>query len=129
MARLILSSGLIAVATLLLHPGAEAAAIRGQASVLLVEDNYEYNTRWGTNGGTCRCPNGKDYQVSDNDNNCATLRCEGGTKVNCNKRAGSWSHHSVTYGALIKKGDKGDKGDQGAPGAPGQVGTVGPQGD
>jgi len=49
-------------------------------------------------GGECRCPNGKTYQVSDNNTYCASLACKGGEKLNCNQESGPWSERSVTCG-------------------------------
>ena len=53
-------------------------------------------------GGECRCPNGKIYQVSDNNTYCASLACKGGEKLNCNKESGPWSERSVTCGSPNK---------------------------
>lgn len=48
------------------------------------------------------CPDGTEFQVGDNNNNCGSLACEGGTVEQCGRIAGSWSHRKVTCGVLPK---------------------------
>ena len=51
----------------------------------------------GTWGGTCRCPDGLEYQVADNPNSANGLRCENGVKVGVIKQVyGAWSNNRVT---------------------------------
>eukprot|EP00662_Eupelagonemidae_sp_cell21_P003183 gene3183-biopygen106242 len=47
-------------------------------------------------GGYCACPDGNQYAVSDNYDNCGTLACTGCTQVGaCNQDHGTWSYKSV----------------------------------
>ena len=47
-------------------------------------------------GGTCRCPNGEEYQVGDiKGSRCGKLACVNGEKVSCNKEEGEWSRKKV----------------------------------
>merc|ERR1712032_750819 len=50
-------------------------------------------------GGTCECPNGQRYEVGDNNDNCNSLACLNGRKINCNKGPksgpGPWSWRRV----------------------------------
>ena len=52
--------------------------------------------RLGTWGGTCRCPDGKEYEVGDNGDGCGSIACVNGQMVNCNKTDGPWSGRKVT---------------------------------
>ena len=59
----------------------------------------------GTWGGTCRCPDGLEYQVADNANNGNGLQCENGERVGDIKQVyGAWSNNKVkcTPGKKIK---------------------------
>ena len=47
-------------------------------------------------GGTCKCPDGKTYQVGDGGDGCATLACVYGERISCNKYGGEWSYRKVT---------------------------------
>ncbi len=47
-------------------------------------------------GGTCRCPDGNEYEVGDNDDFCDSLACVNGQKVNCNQHLGPWKWRKVT---------------------------------
>ena len=47
--------------------------------------NIETSGGGGTNGGKCTCPDGQTYWVGDNNNNCASLACVGGTHGSCDK--------------------------------------------
>ena len=59
-----------------------------------VEENVDGVGGWG---GLCKCPNGQEYLVGDNVDGCATLACDGGAKVNCNKwEDDRWKHRKVT---------------------------------
>ena len=49
----------------------------------------------GGHGGTCRCPDGKLFQVGDNNDGCQSLACVNGDMVNCNKHRGGWSNRKV----------------------------------
>ena len=50
----------------------------------------------GGRGGTCRCPDGKTYEVGDNNDFCRTLACVGGEMIKCNNYYGRWSFRKVT---------------------------------
>ena len=51
----------------------------------------------GGRGGTCRCPDGKTYEVGDNNDFCRSLACVGGEMINCNgTHYGRWSFRKVT---------------------------------
>ena len=58
---------------------------------------YETNVPGlGTWGGTCRCPDGSEYQVADKDGGKG-LQCENGEKVGDIKQVyGAWSKNKVT---------------------------------
>ena len=47
-----------------------------------------------TDGYTC--PDGQVYQVGDNNDDCSSLACAGGTSGTCNKANGAWSNRMVT---------------------------------
>ena len=49
----------------------------------------------GFYGGYCTCPSGKRYMVGDNNDNCQTMACIGGTPGSCYKSAGDWSKKMV----------------------------------
>jgi len=49
----------------------------------------------GLFGGSCTCPDGKVYQVGDNEDDCASLACVGGVSGTCKRDEGSWSHRKV----------------------------------
>merc|ERR1719150_3021072 len=49
----------------------------------------------GAWGGSCTCPDGQVYAVSDNDDACGSLACVGGVSGQCNQYAGSWSYNKV----------------------------------
>jgi hypothetical protein len=49
-------------------------------------------------GGSCTCPDGQVYQVSDNGDGCGSLACEGGISGECNRKSGWWSMRKVTCG-------------------------------
>lgn len=50
------------------------------------DDNYRKKAGIGDWGGKCTCPSGKTYDVGDNDNECASLACEGGTAGQCSEK-------------------------------------------
>merc|ERR1711957_289816 len=57
--------------------------------VTCAHDNYrKEESEVGGHGGECTCPNGEKYNVGDNNDNCATLACEGGESGTC--KAGRW---------------------------------------
>ena len=59
--------------------------------------------RLGTWGGTCRCPDGKEYEVGDNGDGCGSIACIDGEQVgDCKKSDGAWSNNEVT----CRKGKK-----------------------
>ena len=49
----------------------------------------------GGHGGTCRCPDGKYFDVGDNNDGCKTLACVNGEKVDCKRMRGAWSNRKV----------------------------------
>ena len=53
-------------------------------------------TAGGAWGGSCTCPDGQVYQVSDNDTYGKELACYGGISGPVNKTNGPWSGKSVT---------------------------------
>ena len=59
---------------------------------------YWFQADGGLWGGTCTCPDGQQYPVSDNGDYCASLACSGGTSGKCTKKQGPWSHHSAHCG-------------------------------
>ena len=63
------------------------------ASQNIVEEN---SPGVGSNGGTCRCPDGLTYAVGDNQDDCASLACPNGETISCNRHEGVWSHRKVT---------------------------------
>ena len=56
---------------------------------------YWFEAGGGEWGGTCTCPDGQQYPVSDNGDYCASLACSGGTSGACTKARGPWSHHTA----------------------------------
>ena len=52
-------------------------------------------------GGRCTCPDGSQYDVSDNADLCGSLACPGGTSGDCMREKGPWSHRKVTCGARL----------------------------
>ena len=62
-------------------------------TVNVVEENADKVGSWG---GTCRCPDGKEYEVGDNKNSCKSLACINGLMINCNEYKGSWTGRKVT---------------------------------
>jgi Tfp pilus assembly protein PilX len=50
-------------------------------------------------GGSCTCPDGKIFQVGDNNDYCGSLACVGGTSGTCNRENGSWSNRKVICAA------------------------------
>mmetsp|Transcript_11362 Transcript_11362/g.26215 ORF Transcript_11362/g.26215 Transcript_11362/m.26215 type:complete len:432 (+) Transcript_11362:115-1410(+) len=53
-------------------------------------------------GGMCTCPNGEEYEVSDNNDGCRSLACEGGTPSSCSMMAGlSKNPHRTTQGRSV----------------------------
>lgn len=58
----------------------------------IVQENAPGVGGWG---GTCRCSDGRTYEVGDNSNHCKTLACVNGERVNCNTYAGEWSYRKV----------------------------------
>ena len=66
----------------------------------MYEKNVEGLGDWG---GTCRCPDGLEYQVADKDW-CNGLQCENGEKVNCNKWLDiKWKKNKVTCSQMQGK--------------------------
>ena len=54
----------------------------------------------GTHGGSCTCPgSGTQYWVGDNNDNCKSLACVGGTSGKCNEyKDNKWAGRKVTCG-------------------------------
>ena len=52
-------------------------------------------------GGTCRCPDGKTYEVGDNGDACKSLACVNGEMLNCNRKMGVWSGRKVTCKGIL----------------------------
>ena len=60
----------------------------------VVEENVPGVGGWG---GTCRCPDGKEYEVGDNGDGCGSIACIDGEQVgDCKKYDGAWSGNEVT---------------------------------
>ena len=59
----------------------------------IVQENDPEVGGWG---GTCRCPDGRTYEVGDNKDSCNTLACVNGEVLNCNRYSGEWSNRKVT---------------------------------
>ena len=57
----------------------------------------------GGYGGTCKCPNGQTYLVGDNNDDCTSLACMNGQKIDCNRKLGDWSYRKVTCAAGTNK--------------------------
>ena len=55
----------------------------GSASKPTVGNVYEKVSGVGGWGGMCSCPDGKVYEVGDNNNGCGSLACYGGTSGTC----------------------------------------------
>ncbi|KAL1508522.1 hypothetical protein AB1Y20_004622 [Prymnesium parvum] len=49
----------------------------------------------GVWGGTCTCPDGRVYAVSDMGNLCASIACHGGIASECHHREGPWAFREV----------------------------------
>jgi hypothetical protein len=57
----------------------------------------------GSFGGKCVCFDGTEVSVGDENNNCASLSCVGGTAVDCNRHSNiEWSHKTVKCQTNIK---------------------------
>ena len=58
---------------------------------------YYMNTiNFGTFGGICTCPDGTSYRVADNNNDCLSLNCDGGTQSQCHPiDEPRWMHMGV----------------------------------
>ena len=59
-------------------------------------DANKVGTAKGAWGGSCACPDGQVYQVSDNSTYGKELACYGGISGPVNKTTGPWSGKSVT---------------------------------
>ena len=60
----------------------------------VVEENANGVGSWG---GLCRCPDGKEYFVGDNHDECNTIACVGGEKKYCNEYIDDrWAQRKVT---------------------------------
>ena len=46
-------------------------------------NNYRYVDGVGGWGGKCTCPDGQEYEVGDNGDNCESIACEGGVPGTC----------------------------------------------
>jgi hypothetical protein len=56
----------------------------------------------GGYGGTCTCPNGKEYQVGDNNDNCGSLACVGGIQGSCSSTNNAiWLYKKVVCGSCL----------------------------
>ena len=74
-------------------------------------DNYTSGGAGGW-GGFCTCPNGQRYGVGDNNNNCTSLACEGGSPSQCSKHVSSeWANKRVVCGNATTK-EKAEKAKQ-----------------
>ena len=50
-------------------------------------------------GGLCKCPDGSHHHVRDNNDNCQSLRCIGGVKIDCYRKKDSrWNNNGVKCG-------------------------------
>ena len=56
----------------------------------------------GGYGGTCLCPDGRTYEVGDNNDHCKTIQCVNGEMINCNHKRGIWSERKVTCAGNLK---------------------------
>lgn len=65
-------------------------------------DTNRVGTAKGGWGGSCTCPDGKVYQVSDNNSNGKELACYGGVSGKINRFSGPWSGKSVTCAPKVK---------------------------
>ena len=72
--------------------------------IILTGNVYEKNVEGlGSWGGTCRCPDGLEYEVADKDA-CNGLQCENGVKVSCNKYDNNaWKKNKVTCSTMQGK--------------------------
>ena len=59
----------------------------------VIEENVPGVGNWG---GTCRCPDGHEYQVGDKWDLCKSLACINGQTISCNKTTGPWKGRKVT---------------------------------
>lgn len=65
-------------------------------------DTNRVGTAKGGWGGSCTCPDGQVYQVSDNDSGGKELACYGGVSGKINRFSGPWSGKSVTCAPKVK---------------------------
>ena len=65
-------------------------------------DTNRVGTAKGGWGGSCTCPDGQVYQVSDNDSGGKELACYGGISGKINRFTGPWSGKSVTCAPKVK---------------------------
>ena len=60
----------------------------------MVKENANDVGNWG---GYCKCPNGEQYAVGDEqDSACEKLACGNGEKISCYKKKGIWSKRKVS---------------------------------
>eukprot|EP00929_Paragymnodinium_shiwhaense_P091463 TRINITY_DN51418_c0_g1_i2.p1 TRINITY_DN51418_c0_g1~~TRINITY_DN51418_c0_g1_i2.p1 ORF type:complete len:441 (+),score=18.36 TRINITY_DN51418_c0_g1_i2:172-1323(+) len=65
------------------HHGQREGFIDGQGDVCSANLYYKHNhAGWG---GLCTCPDGTEYLVSDGDDYCGSLQCDGGEVGHCSK--------------------------------------------
>lgn len=69
-------------------------------------DTNQVGTAKGGWGGSCTCPDGQVYQVSDNDSGGKELACYGGISGKINRFTGPWSGKSVTCAPKVKASDQ-----------------------
>ena len=69
------------------------ASITNNQSNNIVEENVPEVGGWS---GTCKCPNGEEYKVGDNNDGCASLACIGGVSNGCNRDDTSGNGRRVT---------------------------------
>ena len=76
------------------------------AACAVINSIYESNVPGvGAYGGSCTCPDGRVYQVGDNNDMCQSLACIGGVPGKCNAHDGVWSHNQVTCGTSLSGDD------------------------
>eukprot|EP00316_Scyphosphaera_apsteinii_P020589 CAMPEP_0119307084 /NCGR_PEP_ID=MMETSP1333-20130426/7680_1 /TAXON_ID=418940 /ORGANISM="Scyphosphaera apsteinii, Strain RCC1455" /LENGTH=352 /DNA_ID=CAMNT_0007310553 /DNA_START=93 /DNA_END=1151 /DNA_ORIENTATION=+ len=63
-----------------------------QAGDNLVVENALGAGEWG---GSCTCPDGRVYQVGDQNDACGSLSCEHGVSGECREESGAWSRRKV----------------------------------
>ena len=63
-----------------------------------VDDVCEFSDTTWTSGGTCTCPSGETYLVSDHGDMCGNLACKNGTSGECQNYPGQWSNIQVNCG-------------------------------